>query len=89
MEKFSQRLPHHSDFPNRDCLFREHNWLMVMSGLGLINKSQARKTLELQAAQFREQARERLLLLDQLVTKERNEYRSHEAVIEYFLRDSP
>ena len=89
MEKFSQRLPHHTDFPNRDCLFREHNWLMVMSGLGLINKSQASKTLELQAAQFREQARERLLLLDQLVTKERNEYRSHEAVIEYFLRDSP
>lgn len=87
--KFLHRLPHYTDFPNRDCLFREHNWLVVMSGLGLINQAQARKTLELQGPQFCEQARERLLLLDRLVAKERSGYRSHEEVIEYFLRDSP
>lgn len=85
--KFKHRLPHRQDFTNRDCLFREHNWLVVMAGLGLLTKQQAQKTLELQGPEFLERARERINLLKDL--DDREPRYSHRQAIEYFLRDSP
>jgi len=89
LKEYADRLPSAGDFPQKDCLFREHNWLIVMAGLGLFTKQQARKTIEFQGSRFRELARERLLFLDQLAAKERSGYQTHEQVIDYFLRDSP
>lgn len=48
LEIFKNKFPSKSDFMNRRVLFKEANWILVMHGLGLIDKEIAIKDYKLQ-----------------------------------------
>lgn len=45
LELYKLKMPSISDFSNRQVLFKEANWILVMHGLGLIDKEVALKDL--------------------------------------------
>lgn len=48
LEIFKHKFPSKGDFLNRQLMFREANWIMVMHGLGLISKEVAQREVDMQ-----------------------------------------
>jgi len=48
LESFKYRMPIKADFMNRNLMFKESNWIMVMHGLGLIPQAVAQAELDFQ-----------------------------------------
>lgn len=48
LKLYKHKMPSASEFENRDLMFKESNWILVMHGLGLIDKSAAQRTMDMQ-----------------------------------------
>lgn len=48
LELYKYKMPSTSEFENKDLMFKESNWILVMHGLGLINKIAAERTMKMQ-----------------------------------------
>lgn len=87
LEIFKHKFPGKGDFLNRQLMFRESNWIMIMHGLGLISKEVAQREVDVQPSHIIENINYNLPHLMGLDIKP-EEYVSHRAALQWLI-DNP
>jgi len=88
LEAFKHRMPNKSDFMNRNVMFKESNWIMIMHGLGLIPKEVAQSELAFQPDHMMETMK---LNIDNILGKhdmKPEDFVSHRAALQWLI-DNP